>query len=310
MKSQEHTTWVREYTAGANLHEIAARYAVPYWRVRNAVIWSDELAAISLKRYKAKVPAIRAALLENPNINPDMNGLGISPLAFRAVRYALILKNEVPNTTRYSRRITIQEETRIQQLATMSGEWRRVEALARTTGRRKHQQAYIAARVIGERISHYRRNSGYSLRGISDFTGLPYGTIQKFINRGVLKYPFTDEGFFEFIANGGAMYESLNHCKPEYREIIAHYRNEYRIKYISKKYIADTTYTVAHSIKSTMARNGIPRALCLHEYSRVWAYDRALVARYYATRYGNAMAAQLREYSNDWEYLKCDWYTW
>lgn len=310
MKSQEHKLWIREYTAGANLHEIAARYAVPYWRVRNAVIWSDEMAAISLKRHKAKVPIVRAALLENPAIDPDKNGLGISPKLFRAVRYALILKNEVPNTTRYSRRITIQEETRIQQLATMQGEWRRVDALAQTTGRRKHQQAYIAKRVLGERISHYRRNTGHSMRGISDFTGLPFGTVQKFINRGVLKYPFTDEGFYEFIANGGAMYESLNHCKPEYREIISHYRNEYRIKYISKKYIADTTYTVAHSIAKTMERNGIPRVICLHHDSRVWAYDRALVARYYATRYGNAMAAQLREYSNDWEYLKCDWYTW
>lgn len=310
MKPQEHKQWITDYIGGANLHQIAARYAVPYWRVRNAVVWSDEVATIALKRHKAKVPIVRAALRENPHINPDNNGLGISPKLFRAVRYALILKNEIPNHTRYSRRITIQEETRIQQLATMPGEWRRVEALARTTGRGKHQQAYIAARVIGERISHYRRNAGYSMRGICEITGLPFGTIQKFIMRGVLKYPFTDDGFYEFIAGGGAMYESLNQCKPEYREMIAHYRNEYRVKFISKKYIAETTYTVPHSIKTTMARNGIPREICLHRNSRVWAYDRALVARYYATRYGNAMAAQLREYSNDWSYLKCDWYTW
>jgi hypothetical protein len=311
MKEQtEHTAWIAAYIAGESITSISARLSVPFWRVRNAVLWSDALAAYSEKRYKKYWSTVREHLRKFPDEVAHNNTIGVDPKAYRMIRYALIVRGEIPNVTRYKRRVSIQEETRITQLTSTPGSWRKLHQLAKTTGRKGGQQAYIAARVMGERMIHYRRNSGLSLRGIEDATGIPFGSIRRYFNLGILKLPFDEKQFIGLLAAGLVMYHCANYLVPHYHEIAAYYRNEYRRKYISLKYCAEIVFTNQNGVSHVMKHNGIPRELVIYPKSRLFAYDRERVAAYYQKRLTRHIANQIREYPNDWQHLQCDWYKW
>ena len=311
MKQQgEHTAWITAFLGGESIKNIAARTLVPYWRIRNAVLWSEAVTIDSETRYAKYFERVRERLRECPNVIAHNNGIGIDPKIFRRVRYALIVRGEVPNTTRYKRRVSIQEETRIAQLATMPGSWRKLNQLAKTTGRKNGQQAYIAARVMGERLLHYRRNSGLSLRGIAELTGLPFANIRRYVNAGILVLPFDEQQFINALGTGLVMYKTTNDLTPMFQDIATYYRNEYRRRYISLAYCAETVFTIGNACTYALKNNDIPRELVTYPKCKLFAYDRERVAAYYQKRHNRHIANQLREYANDWQYLKCDWYTW
>lgn len=308
MKPIEQTKWINDYLAGSTIKEIATRYTVPYWRVRNAIIWSDELAERTLHQYAHKIERLTALLTANPATRPEETGIDHG--TFRKIRYALIVKGLIPNHTRYTRRITLQEETRIQHLASVGGDWRQLGKLRQTTGRKTGQQAYIARQILGQRILHYRQIAGYSMRHIAETVGIHSTMIQRLVEKQLLVLPFDDEQYRELLGRGLAMYEALNGSTPEYQPLVTYYRHEFRRKYITKKYICQITHANPNSITNTLKNNGIARELLLHDDARVTCYNRDLVARFIEKRWGRKLAVQLHEYDNDWLYLRCRWFTW
>lgn len=305
----EATRWVSEYIGGAGIKEIAKRYLVPIWRVANAINWDSTVAEhVITTRYPQHVQTVRDILTRTPAINACDKSVSIHPTIFRAIRYALIVREGFPNHTRYKRMITPQEEARIQQIADLNQQHNHLRKLAKTTGRTYQQQLNISNRILGKRLIQYRRDYGTCAREIEARYGIPQPRICHLLKLGVIEFPFTDESLVDMLKRGYALYESANTITKPYQDITAHYRTLYRSHYASTNHISDATITARAVVWKNMQVHKIP-FFALHEKSRYRGYDRAAVARYYE-RMGRRVVMELREYDNDWLHLRCSWYTW
>lgn len=307
MENSEHLVWVEEYINGTRLQEIAAKYHVPFWRVRNAVFWSDKVATHTLTKYAKFVEPVRDMLKENPRVNVVHNPKRITPSIVRMIRYALILRGEIPNHTRHGKRITIQEETRIATLAKHTRDWRKLGKLCSTTGRSRHMEARIAERVLGTRITQYRRNAGISMRGIAEITGINYANLGLYIRKGIITVPYETEQFIDVLTRGFIMYACCNTLAPEFHDIGRYLRQKYRSMYISSQHIREITFYTVDAVHKEFRT--IPR-MQLYPHNRVLLYEREAVAQHVTKKHGARMGLQIREYDNDWAWLKTDWYTW
>lgn len=305
----EAARWVADYIAGAGIKEIAKRYMVPIWRVANAINWDATVAEFVVTvKYPHHVAQVREILTRTPAISADCESIPIHPTIFRAIRYALIIREGFPNYTRYKRVVTPQEEARIQQIAELNQQHNHLRKLAKTTGRTYQQQLNISNRILGKRIIQYRRDYGTCAREIEARYGIAQPRICHLLKLGVFQYPFTDDTLEDLLKRGFALYESANSITKPYQDITAHYRTIQRSRYASSTHISAATITARAVVSHNMKVNNIP-FLALHPDGRYRGYDRAAVTRYYE-RLGRRVVMELREYGNDWLHLRCSWYTW